>query len=229
MAFGLLLFSPHVILSIVSALIIFFAGQKVYRSYQKNKNARVLDLAIVYFAMACSMLFLLIPALLRKPALLPFTLSITALSSFTALAFYFRILFHLLPLPANFRPFILPSLFGFGILVGILTFLFPPKMEIDPYGWVSYQLPLPLKIMYGLFTVIATSFVSSSVFLMEGIRTRDSRIRRKAIALGGALFLIGIGVLLGIFGEKIFFNFFFLGAFILFYLSVIIKANETNP
>lgn len=210
-------------LGVITSFLAFLIGYKIYKGYLKTGELPVRHFAFKFFSMAITLFLLIFPVLIKQPFLGAYTLPLSVFFMFLGLAFYFNVLLAFTSSLTQFKDFIFPVTLIIGMTTALLTFFQNPSLEIDDFGWVTYKLPLFLKIIYLLAISFMVGIVTSSLFLMRSLRFETKAITIKALLMALGMFLFGLAVLFIIFEDNFFYNFLFFFAFIAFYFETVIK------
>ncbi|MDO8424705.1 MAG: hypothetical protein Q7S70_02075 [bacterium] len=214
----------HAIFAIASSLLALKCALTSWRRYKENGNPLIKYLALDFFSMFAAMLFLAPPSLFHRSELLPFFLAPAVFLLFLGIAFFLQITVSSSRKLIKYRKLIFFLVLAAGVFLAAYTFSNDPSLSFEKYGLMTqYTFPPLIKLTLAVFTVFSTSFLSSLVFFGRAFSISASPalslIRARSVVFGIALIFIGIGVLLVLLGEKIFYNFFIFLAFVLFYLN----------
>jgi len=217
--------SFHAISAFVAALLAFASGVKTWSHFRQNDSLTVCYVFLVFFSMSMAMFLLVPPSLFKWSNILPPFFSISVFFLFLGVAFFLRIVTSFLFFIKPFERVIFFLTVSTGAALGVFTFLSGPSLEFGETGWNTvYRFNLATKIVLSIFVIIITSLFSGITFLRKALFISMFVTKLRGLLVGAALLLIGIGVLLVVSGEGLIYNFFIVGAFTLFFISVSLFA-----
>lgn len=218
-------FSFHGIFGLVISFLIFLIGFHSLGLYRKEKtNYLFLAHSVMYFAGGIALLLAIIPSFLHSPNLLRFFLGFGLLPlALMGIPFLGYAITTSVSSLERFSKAVLVGLIIFGILIVISIFISPPTISFVK-GWTIYIFPAWIRISFLIF--FATSMAVLGIAFLLKIREVRKRLKEKSILLSSGYFLLAVGIILALMGEKILYNFLLLVGYILIYISSQISEKE---
>lgn len=217
----------HAISASIASFFALLAAVKTWQHYKQTRRDSVKYLALDYFSVSVAMALLVPPAALFRSDLVPFFMSFSVFFLFLGVSFFFRVIAGFFRYLTAFQVPLFIFTVGTGVFLAVLAFVAQPTLTFRSGGLVSvYSFPDIYKIFFAVFIIGITSLFSGLVFFVKGFALSVFFYRLRAILFGTALLFIGIGVLLVVLEEGMWYNFFIVFAFLFFYLSAVLRKEE---